>query len=129
MCVCMCVCVHVRVCVHVHALVCGGCARLVLRLCLEMEALCCVVFKKLHDETQAHVSQRTRNNCHAMTYVSSLSNRGYRAAARNDMLHAGCGIESIDTYQNCSVHAIHTAHCGASLRVSHREGLCAAVHA
>ena len=35
----------------------------------------------------------------------------------------------IDTYQNCSVHATHTAHCGASLRVSHREGLCAAVHA
>ena len=35
----------------------------------------------------------------------------------------------IDTYQNCSVHATHTAHCGASLRASHREGLCAAVHA
>ena len=35
----------------------------------------------------------------------------------------------IDTYQNCSVHAAHTALCGASLRVSHREGLCVAVHA
>ena len=32
-------------------------------------------------------------------------------------------------YWNCSVHATHTAHCGTSLRASHREGLCSAVHA
>ena len=77
---------------------------------------CSTTTQVLHQNSRC---DSPRSQCGSAGLIGSLGASMTQDARVSSGLEP-CWGNGYDTYQNCSVRATRTAHCGASLRVSHR---------